>query len=92
MAPLTSRPILFDQLIIRLGEVLVPGRSYVVEVRGLRSVSGVEGTAFLGLQIPARQAPADTTAVDSLPPAAAADTAPPRPDTAGVRLRRNRRR
>jgi hypothetical protein len=52
----------------------------------------VEGTAFLGLQIPARPALADSTAADSLPPAAAPDTTPPRPDTAGVRLRRDRRR
>jgi hypothetical protein len=92
MAPLTSRPILFDRLLIRLGEALVPGRSYVVEVRGLRNVSGVEGTAILGLQIPARQAPADSAAADSLPPAVAPDTTPARPDTAGVRLRQRRRR
>jgi hypothetical protein len=91
MGPLDTRPALFTQLYIRVAEGLAPGGRYYVEVRGVRSLSGVAGEAFLvvrtdsaAAQTPAL-APPDTTGVDRnivTPDTARVDTA--RVDTAGV--------
>jgi hypothetical protein len=64
--PLKTKPILYDQLVIRLKEKLVPGSRYVVDIGGVRSVSGVVGHPILGFQVPEeKKAPADSTKADS---------------------------
>jgi hypothetical protein len=83
---LTSRPPLTDQLVIRPAAPWRPGGRYVVEVRGVRNVTGVAGDVVGTLVVPERPprdslaAPgdslkrgADTTrgARDSVPPAPA---------------------
>lgn len=78
--PLTTRPKLFDQLRIRMAEPLTSEGRYLVRLLGLRSVSGVEGPAFLSLIAPLRAPPPaarDTTApADSTRPPPSA--VPPR--------------
>jgi Big-like domain-containing protein len=43
--PLKSRPPLFDQLVLRVPKPWAPGSRLALEIRGLRNVSGVAGTA-----------------------------------------------
>ncbi len=57
---LKTRPPLFDRLVIRVPKPWKPGGRYVLEVRGVRNVSGVSGTATGVLAVPER------TAADSL--------------------------
>lgn len=59
-APLKTRPPLFDRLVLRVPQPWKPGGRYVLEIRGLRNVSGVTGTATGVLSVPER------AAVDSL--------------------------
>jgi hypothetical protein len=81
MGPLETRPALFTQLYIRVAEGLAPGGRYYVEIRGVRSLSGVAGEAFLVVRTDsaAAQTPALAT-----PDTAGADTNAVAPDTAGV--------
>jgi hypothetical protein len=67
--PLRTKPPLFDKLFVRLSRRLPPGSRFVVDVNGVKTVSGVVGTARGVGQIPAA-APA------------APDTSKARPDTA----------
>ncbi len=55
-AALKTRPPLFDRLVIRVAEPWKPGGRYVLEVRGIRNVSGVTGTATGALAVPERAA------------------------------------
>jgi hypothetical protein len=57
---LKTRPPLFDRLVLRVSQPWKPGGRYVFEVRGIRNVSGVSGTATGALSVPER------TAADSL--------------------------
>jgi Bacterial Ig-like domain len=82
---LTSRPALSDQLVLRPAAPWRPGARYVVEIRGVRNVTGVTGDVVGTLGVPERP-PRDTLAApgDSLKPAAdttrpAADSAPKPP-------------
>lgn len=65
--PLTSRPRLSDQLVLRVAEPWKPEAKYEIEMRGVRNVSGVAGDAKGVLAIPKREV-RDTlkTAKDSL--------------------------
>ena len=67
---LKTKPPLFDNLVIRTAQALKPGSSYFVAVHGLRSVSGVAGTAVGGVKIPVPPPPVDSTKAkaDSLKP------------------------
>ena len=49
-----SRPPLSDQLVLRVGRTWSPGGRYVVTVRGLRNVTGVEGEGRATLAVPER--------------------------------------
>jgi hypothetical protein len=60
VAPLTTRPPLFDNLIVRVAQPWKPEAKYDVEVINLRNVSGVVGSAHATLTVPKR------AAVDSL--------------------------
>ena len=60
--PLRTKPPLFDKLFVRLSRRLPPGSRFVVDVHGIKTVSGVTGTARGVGQIPAAAAP-DTTVV-----------------------------
>jgi hypothetical protein len=80
-----GRPALTSQLVLRPAAPFRPGARYVVEITGVRNVTGVSGDAVGTLVIPERPA-RDTTAmpVDSLGEArdttpAAADSVPPKP-------------
>jgi hypothetical protein len=82
---LTSRPPLTDQLVIRPAAPWRPGGRYVVEIRGVRNVTGVAGDVVGTLVVPERP-PRDSLAApaDSLKPGAdtvrgARDSAPPAP-------------
>ena len=75
--PLKTKPPLFDKLMLRSGERLVDSGRYVVRVHGLRSVSGVIGTAQGVLSIE----PVKLPPVDSTTKAAAGDSARARRDT-----------
>jgi hypothetical protein len=61
IGPLRTKPPLFDKLYVRVGRRLTPGSRYVVEVHGLRTVSGVVGSARAVASIPAEKPPVDTT-------------------------------
>jgi len=84
LEPLTSRPPLTDRLILRVPQPWKPEGKYEVEIRGLRSVSGVTSDVRGGMTVKPVVA-ADTTAArgaDSLkrrPPKNAADSLTRRP-------------
>ena len=59
---LTSRPPLFDRLTLRVPRPWAPGSRLVLEVRGVRNVTGVAGTGVGVLAVPERPKP---TAQDS---------------------------
>jgi len=61
--PLRTKPPLFDKLYLRLSRRLPPGTRFVVDVHGLKTVSGVVGTARGVGQIPAAVAAPDTSKV-----------------------------
>jgi hypothetical protein len=89
LEPLTSRPPLTDQLILRVPQPWKPEGRYEVEIRGIRSVSGVTGDVRGGMTVKPVAAP-DTTAargVDSLkrrPPRTGADSLKPLPPRTGA--------
>jgi hypothetical protein len=86
--PLKTRPVLFDRLYIRLGTRLDPGARYVVEVRGVESVSRIVGTTILGFQVPPRPPPADSSRARADSSRARADTTrPPSADSTRPRPR-----
>jgi Bacterial Ig-like domain len=58
-APLKTKPPLFDRLVLRVPQPWKPGGHYVLEIRGVRNVSGVTGTATGALTVPT-QAAADS--------------------------------
>jgi hypothetical protein len=60
--PLTSRPPLFDRLVLRAPKPWTPGARLVLEIRGIRNVTGVADTAVGVLAVPEKPkpAPADT--------------------------------
>lgn len=62
LEPLTSRPLLTDRLILRVPQPWKPEGKYEVEIRGLRSVSGVTTDVRGGMTVKPVAA-ADTTAV-----------------------------
>jgi hypothetical protein len=78
-AILSSRPALFDHLIVRIGTGFLPGRLYSIEVLRIRNVNRIPGDSRLPLAIPERPpvppadstpaAPGDSVRPDSLPPA-----------------------
>jgi hypothetical protein len=72
---LTSRPPLFDGLVLRVARPWAPGARMVLEVRGVRNVSGVAGTAVGVVAVPEKPKP---TAGDIL-------GVPGRRDSAAVR-------
>jgi hypothetical protein len=67
--PLTTRPPLSDQLILRVPQPWTPEGKYELEIRGVRNVSGVSGDVKGVLTVPKREA-RDTlhTPRDSLAP------------------------
>lgn len=74
---LTARPALTDQLVLRPAVPWRQGARYVVEVRGVRNVTGVSGDVVGTLVVPER-APRDTLT-------GGADSLRQRSDTAAVR-------
>jgi hypothetical protein len=58
--PLRTKPPLFDKLYVRVSSRLRPGSRYVVDVHGIKTVSGVVGTARGVAAIPAERPPADS--------------------------------
>jgi Bacterial Ig-like domain len=58
-AALRTKPPLFDRLVLRVAQPWKPGGHYVLEIRGVRNVSGVTGTATGALTVPT-QAAADS--------------------------------
>ena len=50
--PLKTKPPLFDQLVIRIGQRLRDSTRYLIEVHGVRTVSGTPGTARAILTVP----------------------------------------
>ncbi|HEY8256241.1 MAG TPA: Ig-like domain-containing protein [Gemmatimonadales bacterium] len=75
--PLTSRPRLFDQLVLRVRARWKPEAKYELEVRGVRNVSGVAGDGKGVLTI------LKVEARDSLAKRGEADTLRPRIDSLG---------
>lgn len=69
---LTSRPPLFDRLVVRVPRPWAPGARLVLEVRGIRNVSGVAGTAVGVVAVPAKPKP---TAKDTSKAAGRRDSA-----------------
>jgi hypothetical protein len=57
---LTSRPVLFDRLVLRVPRPWRPGARLVLEIRGVRNVTGVAGTAVGVLAVPEKRAPSDS--------------------------------
>ena len=54
---LTSRPQLFDRLVVRVPRPWAPGARLVLEIRGVRNVTGVAGTAVGVIAVPERPKP-----------------------------------
>jgi hypothetical protein len=82
--PLTGRPALTSQLVLRPAVPWRPGARYTVEIRGVRNVTGVMGDVVGTLVVPERTArDTSTTPADSLRPAgdtaAVRDSAPKKP-------------
>jgi hypothetical protein len=74
--PLTSRPPLSDRLVLRVPRPWSPGARLVLEVRGVRNITGVAGNAVGVVAVPEkRAAPAGA---DSLKPKARRDSTPNR--------------
>ncbi len=71
---LTTKPALFDKLIIRVVQPLRPGGRYAVEIRGIENLSRVRGSPRSVLAVPERP-PTDTTLLRPRP----------RPDTGAFR-------
>ncbi len=74
---LTSRPPLTDRLVLRVSRPWKSGDRYVVEIRGVRNVSGVAGNVQGNLVIPEKTAADTLRGMDSLKRA--------KPDSAGRR-------
>ena len=79
--PFTSRPPLNDRLVLRVPRPWSPGARLVLEVRGVRNITGVAGNAVGVVAVPEKRAPA---AADSLKAKARRDStsnrkAPPKP-------------
>jgi Bacterial Ig-like domain len=55
--PLTSRPALFDALTLRVAHPWTPGARLVLEVRGVRNVTGVAGNAVGVVAVPEKPKP-----------------------------------
>jgi hypothetical protein len=55
--PLTSRPALFDALTLRVPRPWAPGARLVLEVRGVRNVTGVAGNAVGVVAVPEKPKP-----------------------------------
>jgi Bacterial Ig-like domain len=53
---LKTKPPLFDRLVLRVAQPWKAGGRYVLEVKGIRNVSGVTGTATGALSVPERMA------------------------------------
>jgi hypothetical protein len=64
--PLTSRPPLFDQLVLRVPRPWTPGARLVLEIRGLRNVTGVAGTAVGVVAVPEKPKPTGRTPADTV--------------------------
>jgi hypothetical protein len=83
---LRTRPALYDQLVLRVGEPFIPEKKYLFEIRGLRSVAGASADARGVLAIPKpratpKPAPDSSAAAapDSTRQASDTSTATPRP-------------
>jgi hypothetical protein len=85
-AELTSRPPLFDRLVLRVPKPWAPGSRLVLEIRGIRNVNGVAVTAIGVVPVPEKPkpVPSDTAKVRGRRDTAAART-PPRPPAAPPR-------
>jgi Carboxypeptidase regulatory-like domain/Bacterial Ig-like domain len=79
---LTSRPPLFDRLVLRVPKPWRPGARLAAEVRGVRNVTGVAGTAVGVVAVPEKPKP---TAKPAPKPGARPDTSRARPDTSRAR-------
>jgi len=79
--PLLTRPELYDRLYLRSGEPLDPAGRYLIEVVGVRSVSGVAGTARIVLAPAGRVAPLDSLRARGDTTRPPADSTRPPPDT-----------
>jgi Bacterial Ig-like domain/Carboxypeptidase regulatory-like domain len=84
-APLTSRPPLFDQLVLRVPRPWRPGTRLVLELRGVRNVSGVAGNPVGVVTVPEKPKPTGKdslrarTRTDSTKAAPAPQRPPPAP-------------
>ncbi|HYF39112.1 MAG TPA: Ig-like domain-containing protein, partial [Gemmatimonadales bacterium] len=68
---LTGRPALFERLVLRVPRPWAPGARLVVEIRGVRNVTGAAGTAVGVIAVPERPKP---TARDTARAAGRRDT------------------
>lgn len=81
-AILSSRPVLFDHLVVRLASPFIPGRQYSLETRRVRNVNRVAADARLPLLIPERPPPAADSVAPVQPDSVRPDSLPaptPRP-------------
>jgi hypothetical protein len=83
MAPLKTKPPLFDKLVVRSDSILRDGNRYIVVIRGVQSVSGVIGDARSVLILERKPVTAaDSARADSLrADSARVDTVRARPDS-----------
>ena len=74
---LTARPPLYDRLILRVPRPWKPGSRLVLEIRGVRNVTGVAGDAVGVVAVPEKKAAPPPS--DSLRKAGRRDSAAPKP-------------
>ncbi|HEX6643339.1 MAG TPA: Ig-like domain-containing protein [Gemmatimonadales bacterium] len=75
-APMPSRLPLSDRLVLRTEAPLVTGRSYVVEIRGIRNASGVAGNATGVIEVRAPERPAAPPGAPAVSPPSDSTAAP----------------
>ena len=83
--PLTSRPALFDALTLRVPRPWAPGARLVLEVRGVRNVTGVAGNPVGVVAVPEKPKAETKPKTGAKPQARDSTKAKGRPDSTRVR-------
>ena len=87
--PLKTKPALFDRLVIRVREPWRDSTRYVIDLHGVRTVSGTPGTARTILTIPKRTPPPKPDSAAAIPDSLKPPVDTTRRDTTGVTSRRS---
>ncbi|MFI5236030.1 MAG: hypothetical protein ACHQXA_09985, partial [Gemmatimonadales bacterium] len=82
---LATRPPVTDKLVLRVGVPLKPATKYFIELKGIRNLNGIAGTAAGGVEVPKPPPPPKVTPTDSTKKTAG-DSAKAARDSAGTQV------